>query len=88
MPPSSGPYFTHLSERDAFEMHAYYNNSTENEVTERMRPYFAGWKQVDSLSAVQLAKRIAGDRIDVLIDLSGHTAGNRLDALARKPAPV
>jgi hypothetical protein len=40
------------------------------------------------MSDQQLADRIRADGIDVVIDLAGHTAGYRLLALARKPAPV
>ena len=40
------------------------------------------------LSDRPLAERIRGDRIDILVDLSLHTAGNRMLVFARKPAPV
>lgn len=46
------------------------------------------WKRVASLSEAALADLVRADRVDVLVDLTGHTAGNRLETFARKPAPV
>ncbi len=46
------------------------------------------WRPTAGLSHEELAARIAADRIDVLVDVAGHTAHNRLPVFARKPAPV
>jgi len=44
--------------------------------------------QVGELAEAELAARVRADRCDVLVELTGHTAGNRLGALAMRPAPV
>jgi predicted O-linked N-acetylglucosamine transferase (SPINDLY family) len=46
------------------------------------------FRKVSDLSDQALAEQIESDRIDVLIDLSGHTAGSRLTAFAFRPAPI
>ncbi len=75
--------------RDAtLSLHAYANHDIDDEVTERLKRHFAVWNPVSGLSDLALAEKIRGDRIDILLDLSGHTAKNRLLTLARKPAPL
>lgn len=46
------------------------------------------WRDVAALGPQQLAEAVRADGVDVLVELTGHTAHNRLDAMARKPAPV
>lgn len=67
---------------------AYSTSRHADSRTEALRPHFAEWVDAPLLDATALARRIAGDRIDVLVDLSGHTQGHRLPVFAQKPAPV
>ncbi len=46
------------------------------------------WRDIRTLDDDQAARQIGGDAIDILVDLSGHSRGNRLLAFARKPAPL
>ncbi len=57
-------------------------------VTVRLRARCANWRITRGQTDEQLAQQIQTDRIDVLIDLAGHTANNRLAVFARRPAPV
>src|SRR4029079_17262110 len=59
-----------------------------DDLTARFRTAAALWRDVAGVGQAQLADLIRADGIDILIDLAGHTAGNRLLAFARKPAPV
>jgi predicted O-linked N-acetylglucosamine transferase (SPINDLY family) len=70
------------------EVYCYYNNTVKDAVTARLRLLADHWVSCQPLSDEQLASRIRSDGIDILVDLAGHTKGNRLLVFARKPAPV
>jgi predicted O-linked N-acetylglucosamine transferase (SPINDLY family) len=82
------PILARLSPRADLELHAYYNNSKDDACTQRLRGYMHHWNMVSGLSDPQLARKITDDRVDILLDLSGHTSMNRLRVFARKPAPI
>jgi tetratricopeptide (TPR) repeat protein len=75
-------------DRARFEVCAYNTSDDEDFITGRMRRGAAIWREVASLGDAALAALIRSDEIDVLFDLSGHTAGTRLTMFAHKPAPV
>ncbi|WP_228522811.1 tetratricopeptide repeat protein [Methylophilus sp. 14] len=82
------PLLPALAQDSTLQLLAYANYALEDEVTAEMRQYFKHWRMVSSVSDDALAETIRQDQIDILIDLSGHTSGNRLLTFARKPAPV
>ncbi len=67
---------------------AFSNNPFNDAVTERLRLKFAQWHDIANLSDLQTAQLIQECNVDILIDLSGHTAHNRLPVFAYRPAPV
>jgi protein O-GlcNAc transferase len=74
--------------REFFEIFCYSNVLIEDEVTIRMRKYSDQWRNIAGISDEVAAELIYKDEIDILVDLSGHTANNRILLFARKPAPV
>src|SRR6266404_5624726 len=95
----SGDFRTHsvahffepiLSARDrgAFTYVLYSNFHLGDAVTERLRACADDWREVWQLTDDALIERIRTDRVDILVDLSGHTASNRLAVFARRAAPV
>ena len=72
----------------AVEIFAYSDVAKPDAVTAKLRAAVAQWRDARALSDAALADAIRQDGIDILVDLAGHTAGNRLAAFARKPAPV
>ena len=74
--------------RDAFDVFCYDNTANVDATSTALQQWRATWRKVAALDDDALAQTIRADGIDVLIDLSGHTAGNRLDVFARKPAPL
>lgn len=75
-------------DRTAFEAICYSNVTRPDDVTERLRKLADGWREIRGLSNELAADLVRRDGIDILVDLAGHTAGNRLLVFARKPAPV
>jgi protein O-GlcNAc transferase len=71
-----------------FEITCYDNRELGDAVTERLRSYPARWRKVAALDDAAFANLVRDDAIDVLVDLSGHTARSRLSAFARRCAPV
>ena len=66
---------------------AYSARQVEDWVTAAIRQACT-YRDVSKMSDIELAEQIRQDDIDVLVDLSGHTAGSRLTAFAYRPAPV
>ena len=71
----------------AFEVYAYAACAEDN-ASREFADSVDVWRNIQFLSPQQAAAQIYQDEIDILVDLSGHTAGNCLPVLAYKPAPV
>ncbi len=71
-----------------FEWLAYAGHKADTALTARIRGGFSIWRDVRALSDQALAQQIREDEVDVLVDLSGFTTGQRLGAFAHRPAPV
>ena len=69
-------------------IYGYAASALEDDVTERLKGYASGWRSLVGLTDDQAAEAIRADALDVLVDLNGHTMGNRLGIFARKPAAV
>lgn len=70
------------------EVFCYYTYPVHDKVTTRLAEQADHWRDCAEMSDETMAAKIMTDRIDVLVDLSGHTGHNRLTVFARKPAPV
>lgn len=81
------PFLRHL-DRTQFEARAYMTQAAEDAVSARLRTLFDGWHNITGLNDDEAADLIESEKIDILVDLSGHSAGHRLLVFARKPAPV
>ena len=74
--------------RQQHETICYCDRIIKDDLTQRLQAAAAGWRDVIGTSDQRLAEQIRADRIDILFDLAGHTARNRLLVFARKPAPI
>lgn len=72
---------------DVVDVHVYSSGRSDG-VTELIRQYVPHWSEVRDIGDEALVEKIRADCIDILVDLSGYTAGNRLLVFARRAAPV
>ena len=56
--------------------------------TEQLRGLVRNWREIDKLDPDQAAALVQSDRIDILVDLAGHSSNNSLAVFSRKPAPI
>jgi protein O-GlcNAc transferase len=75
-------------DRERLEVFCYQANSLADSLTERLRKLPDAWRLVANLDDSALYNLMQRDRIDVLVDLAGHSSLNRLAVMALHPAPV
>jgi predicted O-linked N-acetylglucosamine transferase (SPINDLY family) len=75
-------------DHEQFEIFCYSDVLRPDNITERLQHYADHWRGIVGLPDERVADLIRNDAIDILVDLAGHTAHNRLLVFARKPAPV
>ncbi len=86
-----GQFFGHMLphfDRQQVEVTLYANQTKSDGTTLEMRETTDHWRPIARLSDEAAAEQIRADGTDILIDLSGHTGGNRLQMFALRPAPV
>lgn len=71
-----------------FEVFVYASLSASDATTARLKSLPVVWRDIKGLDDARSAALIAADSLDILIDLGGHTNGNRLCVFAYRPAPV
>ncbi|EGC31666.1 hypothetical protein DICPUDRAFT_39606, partial [Dictyostelium purpureum] len=95
----SGDFFTHsvsyfiegilhCHDKENFKIICYSNVSKEDKTTERLKSYNHEWRHITGLSAFDVYDIIKRDNVDILVELSGHTCGNRMDVMVLQPAPI
>ncbi len=70
------------------EVFIYATSPICDPVTQRLQQLGANWREAGAWNNQQLFQQIQDDQIDILVDLAGHTAGNRSSLLKQRPAPI
>ncbi|MCX7636132.1 MAG: tetratricopeptide repeat protein, partial [Syntrophales bacterium] len=75
-------------DRNHFRIFCYYNGNQHDGHTQVFKEHADVWRVVEGMQPSDIARQIYEDRIDILVDLNGHTSGNVLPVLLYKPAPI
>jgi len=74
--------------KEKFEIYCYSDVPKQDAVTERIKNKVDYWRQCYAVSNEKVEAMVRNDKIDILVDLAGHTQGNRLVVFAKRVAPV
>ena len=80
------PLLRDANEAD-FAIYAYFTGQADH-VTQRFKKMTRNWRDMAGKTPLEIARQIFNDRIDILVDLSGHSQNNALPVLGYRPAPV
>lgn len=75
-------------DRSVVESYCYANLRSGDATTQRLRALADGWREIAGKTDAEVISMIQQDRIDILVDLAGHTSDNRLPVFAQRPAPI
>ncbi len=75
-------------DRQLFEFHCFAENVASDAITDQLKSYATSFSITFGRSSLDIKDEIGKKKIDILIDCSGHTAGNRLDVFLVNPAPI
>lgn len=70
------------------QIFAYVQQNEVDPITQQLQSRCAGWRKIVGVPDQQVAEQIRKDEIDILVDLAGHTGGNRLGVFTYRPAPI
>lgn len=78
------PFF----KKSKFDIFFYSNSPIDDDLSEKIKNNFFNWKKVYDNNTSEIINVIKNDKIDILIDMSGHSNLQNLEVFANKPAPI
>jgi len=75
-------------DKEQIELFCYFTHTDRDDFTDRLESHVEHWRNCVPMTDEQLAEQVRTDKIDILVDLAGHTKGGRLLMFAHKPAPI
>ncbi len=73
---------------DKFKIYCYSDVKKPDKITEQLQRHPVVWRDISGRTDEEVCNLVGNDRIDILVDLAGHSANNRLSMFVRKPAPI